>query len=201
MTMTFCRKETRLGKDPETPTYNPTSDRNGFAWHATYRLLTKRVGDQVRIYLQTTADARQITEIRDGEMLPIQEPQKVDLDTLLCKAVKTAKPDLLEIYRRPQLFVFAPGAEKEASRDYALDLIDAGLGEMHQATVIGIDECEHNITQEARALYVRMASRDRWMLKGPKVKMVETADDAIENTELEPEWFNIEEEPESEIAL
>ena len=88
----------------------------------------------------TAVDVRQIVAIREGQMLPLREPPSGDFEELLCGAVRRAKPELAVIYTRPQLFIFAPGVERDPARDHALDLIDAGLSDLHQATIINREE-------------------------------------------------------------
>ena len=195
-------KATRCEEEIQSaPTYDPVSDRDGLAWHVQYRVLTKKVGEQVRIYLQTVADTRDIVEIKQGCMLPLRETPNEDFAKMLCRAVRRAKAEPTVVYARPQLCVFAPGAERDSARDYALDLVDAGLTEMHQVTLVSAEDCDHNITQEARTLYRTIVDRDRWLLRGPKVTMTDSRDDELEQAELEGADFELDLEIEAELNL
>ena len=155
----------------------------------------------VRIYLQTVADTRDIVEIKQGCMLPLRETPNEDFAKMLCRAVRRAKAEPTVVYARPQLCVFAPGAERDSARDYALDLVDAGLTEMHQVTLVSAEDCDHNITQEARTLYRTIVDRDRWLLRGPKVTMTDSRDDELEQAELEGADFELDLEIEAELNL
>ena len=86
----------------------------------------------MRILLQTAVDIRQIVAIREGSMLPLRDPPSGDFAELLRRAARQATPELTVVYTRPQLFIFAPGADPDPARDHALDLIDAGLTDLHQ---------------------------------------------------------------------
>ena len=87
------------------------------------------------------------------------------------KAVRRAGERASVAHARPQLFLFAPGAGKEESRDHALDLIDAGLQETRQISTIQQGESDHNIDQEMRTIQRMVTMRDIWSLRGPAVVM------------------------------
>ena len=151
--------------------HDPVSDRDGHAWHVTCILMTQKEDGQIRIFLQRTADQHGIVAIREGEMLPIREPPGLSFVEAMRKAVRRAGEKASVAHARPQLFLFAPGAGKEESRDHALDLIDAGLQETRQISTIQQGESDHNIDQEMRTIQRMITMRDIWSLRGPAVVM------------------------------
>ena len=169
-------KET-LREECEEHGCDTTSDRDGVAWHVKYLVMTKRQDEQVTIYLQTTANPDDIFEVKENEMLPLREATGGKFDDIFVKATRRSKTEMMVMYARPQIFMFAPGAERQDARDYALDLIDGGLNEAKMETIVQRDDTEHNLKQIARQLYWKMTSRDVWKLRGPRVKTVGTLDE------------------------
>ena len=155
------------------------------AWHARYQVMTRREDKQVTIYLQTVTDSDGIFEVKKDEMLPLREATGGKFDDIFVESTRKAKTEVMVMYTRPQIFMFAPGAERQDARDYALDLIDGGLNDIKTETIVQHDDTEHNLRQVARQLYWKITSRDVWRLRGPRVRTVETVDDVLEETEIE----------------
>lgn len=126
---------------------------------------------------EAVADTDAIFEVKENEMLPLREATGGKFDDIFVKATRRAKTEMMVIYARPQIFMFAPGAERQDAKDYALDLIDGGLNEAKVETLVQRDDTEHNLKQIARQLYWKVTSRDVWKLRGPRVRTVDILDD------------------------
>ena len=121
------------------------------------------------MYVRNSASARDRPILfTKGSFLPLEEAAPLtDLTHALLRAAQVRSPDSILEYSRPQLCLFAPGAELDGARDHIQDLQDAGINDPVQVTVIHYSESEHNIRQECTNLCNHLQEKDVWQLQGP----------------------------------
>ena len=77
-------------------------------------------------------------------MLPLREATGGKFDDIFVESTRKARAEVMVMYARPQIFMFAPGADRQDARDYALDLIDGGLNDVKTETIVQHDDPHSN---------------------------------------------------------
>ena len=151
--------------------------RNGLCLKTLRTVSVQAQGETIKVYIRNSASARDRPILfTEGSFLPLVEAAPLtDLTHALLRAAQVRSPDNIVIYSRPQLCLFAPGAEVDGARDHIQDLQDAGLNDPIQVTVIHCSESEHNIRQECTTLCNHLQEKDVWQLHGPRVTIATMA--------------------------